>query len=91
MSGRVGAKIAGVVPILDDMDRTGDGFDPYNSSFGVAYGTVGVILLVIGGALLANINEDPTIFGAGGTLFLASGLYLTNAGAVARGIQLARR
>ena len=55
------------------MDRTGDGFDPYNSSFGVAYGTVGVILLVIGGALLANINEDPTIFGAGGTLFLASG------------------
>ena len=73
------------------MDSTRGEFDPYKSSFGAAYGTVGVILLVIGSALLANLNEDPTVFGAGATLFLGAGLYLTVAGAVARGIQLARR
>lgn len=68
-----------------------DHFDPSKPSFGAAYGTVGVILLVIGGALLANLSEDPTVFITGATLFLGSGLYLTVAGAVARGIQLARR
>lgn len=74
------------------MDNTArDDFDPSKPFFGAAYGTVGVILLVIGSALLANLTEDPTLFGAGATLFLGSGLYLMVAGAVARGIQLARR
>lgn len=75
---------------MDD-SRARDKFDSYQQSFGAAYGAAGVILLVIGGMLLANLNEDPTIFGAGATLFLGAGAYLTVAGAVARGIQLARR
>lgn len=73
------------------MDSPRDDFDPFKASFGAVYGTVGVILLVVGGMLLANLDEDPTVFGAGATLFLGAGLYLTVAGAVARGIQLARR
>ena len=72
------------------MNSDGDRFDPYNSSFGAAYGFAGVALLMIGGLLLGNINED-LIFGIGAVLFSATGFYFLVAGAVARGIQLARR
>lgn len=72
------------------MDRSEDTFDPYQPSHGVAYGMVGVLLLVVGGALLANVNEAAA-FGTLATVFLGAGLYLTVAGAVARGIQLSRR
>lgn len=72
------------------MNSAGEGFDPYKSSFGAAYGSAGVVLLVVGGLLLANVNEDD-IFGIGAVVFLGAGLYFLVAGAVARGIQLARR
>ena len=73
------------------MKSDGNGFDSYKASFGAAYGIAGVVLLVIGGALLANTNEDSAIFGTGAVAFFGAGLYCTVAGAVARGIQLARR
>ncbi len=72
------------------MNSDRDRFDPYKSSFGAAYGLAGVALLVVGGMLLGNINED-VIFGIGAVVFSATGFYFLVAGAVARGIQLARR
>ena len=51
---------------------------------------VGTALLAIGGMLFVNINESPEIFMVGTVVFTAPGLYLLIAGAVARGIALAR-
>ena len=65
--------------------------DSYQAPVGVVHGVVGVVLLIIGEALLRNLNEDPVIFGMAATAALGAGLYLTITGAVARGIQLARR
>jgi hypothetical protein len=52
---------------------------------------VGAVLLAIGGMLFVNLNEDPEIFMVFTVAFAAPGLYLLIAGAVARGITLARR
>lgn len=72
------------------MNSERDGFDPYQSSFGAAYGFAGVALLIVGGLLLAAGGEDE-IFAIGGVIFSGTGFYFLVAGAVARGIQLARR
>lgn len=52
---------------------------------------VGTVLLGIGGLLFVNLNEDPEIFMVFTVVFTAPGLYFLIAGAVARGILLARR
>lgn len=62
----------------------------YEPSAGATYGFVGVAVIAVGAMSLANANENE-IFGLLGFVFLASGFYATLAGAVARGIQLARR
>ena len=69
---------------VSDLDRD------YQPSAGVIYGIIGVVCIAIGATSLANANENEA-FGILGVMFLASGLYVTVAGAVARGIQLARR
>lgn len=51
---------------------------------------VGTVLLAIGGMLFVNLNEDPEIFMVFTIVFTAPGLYLLIAGAVARGVALAR-
>jgi hypothetical protein len=61
----------------------------YQPSSGALYGFVGVALIAVGGMSFANAHENEA-FGILGLLFAASGLYVTVAGAVARGIQLAR-
>lgn len=62
----------------------------YEPSAGAAYGFVGVAVIALGAISLANANENE-MFGLLGFVFLASGCYATLAGAVARGIQLARQ
>lgn len=62
----------------------------HEPSAGAAYGFVGVAVIAVGAISLANANENE-FFGTLGFIFLASGFYATLAGAVARGIQLARR
>jgi hypothetical protein len=64
---------------------------PYEPSAGFWYAFGGVISFVVGGSLLANTIEDPTVFRTGGLAFIAAGLYLLVVGGVARGSQLARR
>lgn len=51
---------------------------------------MGTVLLAIGGMLFVNLNEDPEIFMVFTIVFTAPGLYLLIAGAVARGLALAR-
>lgn len=55
------------------------------------YALVGTVLLAIGGMLFVNLNEDPEIFMVFTVVFTGPGLYLLLAGAVARGIAVARR
>lgn len=55
------------------------------------YLVVSMVLLAIGSQLFLNLNEDPEIFIIFTLLFTAPGFYLLVAGAVARGIQMARR
>lgn len=55
------------------------------------YAAFGTVFLAIGGMLFANLNEDPEIFMVLTVAFAAPGLYLLIAGAVARGIFVARR
>ncbi len=62
----------------------------YEPSRGAAHALAGLVLLVIGGLLLINVDEDPEIFMTGAVLFLGSGSYQLIVGAVARGIQVAR-
>jgi hypothetical protein len=57
----------------------------------VIYALVGTVLLAIGGMLFVNLNEDPEIFMVFTVVFTGPGLYMLLAGAVARGITLARR
>jgi hypothetical protein len=54
------------------------------------HGLAGTVLLAIGGLLFVNINESPETFMVLTVMFTAPGLYLLIAGAVARGITLAR-
>lgn len=51
---------------------------------------VGTVLLAIGGMLFMNVHEDPEIFIVFTIVFAAPGLYLLIAGAVARGMALAK-
>lgn len=55
------------------------------------YALVGTVLLAIGGMLFVNLNEDPELFMVFTVVFTGPGSYLLLAGAVARGITLARR
>lgn len=48
-------------------------------------------LLAVGGMFFVNLNEDPETFMVLTMVFTAPGLYLLLAGAVARGIEMARR
>lgn len=54
------------------------------------HGLGGTVLLTIGGMLFVNLNEDPEIFMVFTVAFAAPGFYLLIAGAVARGMALAR-
>jgi hypothetical protein len=54
------------------------------------HGLGGTTLLVFGGLSFVNINEAPVVFMMLTILFAAPGLYLLVAGAVARGIAVAR-
>ena len=54
------------------------------------YALIGTVLLAIGGMLFVNVDEDPEIFMVFTVVFTAPGLYLLIAGAVARGVALAR-
>ena len=62
----------------------------YEPSVGAVYGTIGIVLIVLGGFALANANEADA-FDAIGLGLMAGGAYAAIAGAVARGIQLARK
>ena len=77
------------------MDRTTDAetaIDPAPAAAASASGTLGVILVVFGGLILANVDPDLDLFLAiVALLFLGCGLFFTIAGAVALGIVLARR
>jgi len=55
------------------------------------YAGVGTVLLAIGGMRFVNLNEDPEIFMVFTVVFTGPGLHLLLAGAVARGITMARR
>jgi hypothetical protein len=55
------------------------------------YALSGTVLLAIAGMLFVNLNEDPEVFMVLTAVFAAPGLYLIVAGAVARGIFVARR
>jgi hypothetical protein len=62
----------------------------YEPSVGAVYGTIGIVLIVLGGFAVANANEAAP-FGVTGLGMMAGGAYAAIAGAVARGIQLARK
>jgi hypothetical protein len=62
----------------------------YEPSVGAVYGALGIGLIVLGGFALANANEADA-FGVIGLGLMAGGAYAAIAGAVARGIQLARK
>jgi len=55
------------------------------------YALSGTVLLAIAGMFFVNLNEDPEVFMVLTAVFAAPGLYLIVAGAVARGIFVARR
>ena len=73
----------------DDTEYVNDQKRNYEPSAGIIYGAVGAVLIALGSMSLANANESAA-FGILGVVLLASGFYVTVAGAVARGIQLAR-
>lgn len=52
---------------------------------------MGTVLLALGDMFFVNLNEDPQIFIVFSVAFAAPGLYLVVTGAVARGMELARR
>ncbi|HSX67601.1 hypothetical protein [Nocardioides sp.] len=56
-----------------------------------AYLLIAMVLLAVGSQLFLNLNEDPEIFIIFTLIFTAPGVYLLVAGAVARGIQMARQ
>ena len=62
---------------------------PYQPSAGAVYAAVGTALVVLGFIALANTDEADMV-GAIGVGLVVAGAYCTIAGAVARGIQLAR-
>ena len=64
--------------------------DHYQPSAGLGYVVAGVALFVVGGLLLANAEEPRNVFLTGGLACLGAGFYLLLAGAVARGVQVAR-
>ena len=68
-----------------------DNQDDYAPSAGAGYLFGSVPLFIVGGALMANSNEEPTVFGTSALLSLAFASYLLLVGAIARGIQVARR
>lgn len=68
-----------------------DNQDDYAPSAGAGYLFGSVPLFIVGGALMANINEEPAVFGTSALLALAFASYLLLVGAIARGIQVARR
>ena len=78
--------------ILSGMEeRTDVEPDTYQPSVGVLHALAGVSLLVVGFWFRSNTNEGLYFFGTLATIFTFSGLYCVGAGAVARGIQIARR
>ena len=62
---------------------------PSTSPFGVLF--VSMVMLGIASQLFVNLNEDPGIFIIFTLVFAAPGAFLLIAGAVAFGIQVARR
>jgi hypothetical protein len=68
-----------------------DNQDDYAPSAGAGYLFGSVPLFIVGGAFMANINEEPAVFGTSALLALAFASYLLLVGAIARGIQVARR
>lgn len=85
--GRVGTRKSSHVTDTCCVSRTERAHEP---SAGAVYAAVGIVLIVLGGFSLANTIEAQA-FGIIGVGLIAGGTYATVAGAVARGIQLARR
>jgi hypothetical protein len=76
---------------VDDLNMD-DGNGHARAWSGVAYGVVAMVLCVIVGFLLAHPPPmDSAIFGMGGLLFIASGLYMAIARPVGRSIRLGPR
>ena len=67
-----------------------DNQDDYVPSAGAGYLFGSVPLFILGGVLLANINEEPAVFGTAALLSVAFAAYLLLVGAIARGIQVAQ-
>lgn len=67
--------------------------DDHEPSTGIVSGVLGVVLLLVGSLLTANVplSDNPDLTLVAGTSFLGDGLYCIVAGAVARGLQIARR
>ena len=76
--------------IPPDTCRVSEQASDYEPSVGAVYGAIGIALIVLGGMALANVSEGDA-FGVIGVGLTAGGAYAVIAGAVARGIQLARR
>ncbi len=70
------------------VDNTDGNHEPASYAL---YGLVGVILFVLGGSLLANLNDDSDLGLVGGLLLVGLGIYNMITGAVARAIEVARR
>lgn len=67
-----------------------DNQDDYEPSAGATYLFGSVPLFIVGGMFLANVNEEPAVFGSGALVCFAFAVYLLLVGAIARGIQVAR-
>lgn len=62
----------------------------YQPSAGITRGVGGAVLMLLSWLFFLNLNEEPTVFGAIAVVLFAMGAYNIIAGAIARGIQLAR-
>lgn len=85
----IGAKRQPFLPSYRTLGRM-NGQDDYAPSAGAGYLFGSVPLFVLGGVLLANTNEDSTMFGTGALLCFAFAVYLLLVGAVARGTRSRR-
>ena len=67
--------------------------DTYEPSSGIVTGVLGVFLLVAGGMITLNVlaHDDSDLSLAAGLALAGAGLYCLVAGAVARGVQMARQ
>lgn len=68
-----------------------DNPDSPQPSKGLPYVLGGVVILFIGAMVLVNTDEEPDLFFPAGMALTGIAAYLILVGAVARGVQIARR